>query len=224
MIRSNLTEVNQNRYLSYIASHYENKWHIYTQGKIVYPVLSLESVEELLGIDISNIALPPKNEKQNSFEPRCDINGITLTINQLKEIGYQYKLTDRKAFIDLLVGYNVCCYNNYLTESLVILADDMYNAIQLHKEFYDSVLDYCRCSIKDWCLEGKIEVNIITGQHGICYKELMDYVHYGCSKPDILLRISMNGDSHKARIAVQDYEMHFTEISYNIEIGKISFE
>lgn len=224
MIKSNLTEDYQNRYLSYIASHYENKWHIYSQGNIVYPVLGLNTLSDLFGIDLANVTIPTKRERQNSFEPRCDINGITLTIDQLKEIGFKYELFNKKAYVDLLVGYNVCRYNNYLTELLVLLADDMYNAVQIHKEFCDSVLDYCKDRFNDWRSDSKIEVDIITGPQGICYKELMEFVHYGCNKPEILFKISHNGDSYCARIAKLDYEMRFTETSYNIEIGKIYFD
>ncbi len=224
MIKSNLTEDYQNRYLLYIASHYENKWHIYSQGNIIYPVLGLNTLSDLFGIDISNVIIPPKKESENSFEPYCDISGTILTIDQLKGIGFRYKLSDRKAYVDLLVGYNVCRYNNYLTELLVLLADDMYNAIQIHKEFRDSVLDYCKDRFDDWRSDSQIDVDIITGPYGICYKELMDYVHYGCYKPEILFKISQNGKSCRARITEQDYEMRFTETSYNIEIGNICFD
>lgn len=224
MIRSNLSEVYQNRYLSYIASHYENKWQIYTQGNIIYPVIDINTLSDLFGIDISNIKIPSRKVIQNSFVPRCDINGITLNIDQLKGIGYSYKLTNKKAYVDLLAGYNVCCYNNYLTDSLVILADDMYNAIQLHKEFCESVLNYCRSHVDGLRPECNIDVDIITNSHGICYKELMDFVHYNCSKPEILFKITIDGVLHHARIAVPDYSMRFTETSYNIEICNICFE
>lgn len=225
MINSNLPEVYQNRYLSYIASNYENKWHILTQGNIIYPVLGINTLRELFGIEISDDALPPKRVKQNSFQPHTDINGVTITIDQLKTIAYQYNLTGMKAYVDLLVGYNVCCYNNYLSESLVILGDDMYNAVQLHKEFCESVRNYCIGHINGLAPESKIDVDIIANpQNGICYKDLMDFIHYGGAKPEILFRCSMNGIFLRAKIRVQDFEIHFTETSYNIEIDNIIFD
>lgn len=224
MITSNMNEIDRNRYISYISSRYNGVWRICTRGREIFPVIGISSIERIFGMIIDKTKVPPRRMKPSGYDEYCDIQEAYFDKNQFEAIANTYRLCDRKAYRDLLVAHKLELYNNNLIDELGIWADDMYNAAQLNREFYEALHTYCtnhlakQVSIKD--TDFSIEVN---HENEICYKELMDFAHYEGTKPEIRIRMKTGRRRMKGVIQPNDYEMQYRETSYNIRINNIQF-
>lgn len=225
MIISNMNEERRNKYISYISSHYNGVWQKCTRGRVVYPVIEIGSVEEIFGITIDPTNVPHRIMKPSGYEEHCDIQGMYCDDKQLEAIEFAYKLRDRKASRDLLVARDLLLYNNNLLDVLRIWLEDMYNTVQLHNEFCEALQIYCTTNqpYEQVSIIGN-DFNIdVNQQHGISYKELMDFAHYGGQKPAIRFKTSLGGRKMKGLITPNDYELQYGETSYNIRISNIQF-
>lgn len=222
MIKSNLTEQYQKVYLSYLTDRYKQKWTLARAGKRFIPVISLDAIEQLFGINLPQNEIDNRKLAFGTLDEQYNIAKTVFNIEQLKVIAYRYKLTSRKSYVDLLVAHELLRYDNYLTDVLVLLLEDMYNAVQIHKEFTEAISNYSKenGNLTDDTISVDIQVN---PNHGICYKELMNYTHYNGVKPQILFTIKKEDYSRSCIIDVDDYEMEFNEKNYNIAIRNIKF-
>lgn len=219
-----MNEIYRNRYISYISLRYQSVWQICTKGKDVFPVIGISPVERIFGISIDKSNIPLRRMRPSGYEEYCAIQEEYYNKEQFDAIAFIYNLRDRRSYRDLLVAHGLIRYNNSFINELGIWADDMYNAVQLHKEFCEALQTYLSSyldkliSINDSVFS--IDVN---PENKICYKELIDYAHYESQKPAIGFMISLGGRRKKGLIRPDDYDMQFKETSYNIRINDIQF-
>lgn len=223
MITSNLSEAYINVYMSYISTRYEHLWNALNVGNKVVPVIGVANINNLFRINVPSDLFKSAIRQQGAFSFQCDLKEPYITLDQLQRVALTYRLTDRKTFIDLKVAHNLFLYNMYRSDNLVLLVEDMYNAAQFHNEFYMSVISYFKEKKQHQELDRNINLSIDTNpENGICYKEVMDYLHYDGMKPNISFHISSGKKVIQASINASDFEAQFTEYSYNIILHNIN--
>lgn len=224
MIKSNMDEVYRNTYISYISSRYGRVWQLCTRGNEVFPLIGVSSVERIFGITVDQTKVPPRRMRTSGYDEHCDIQEMYYNQEQFDVIAFTYNLRERKAYRDLLVAHELVLYDSYRTDVLGLWADDMYNAVQLHKEFCDALQTYLSNILDEHVSVNESDFSLdVNPQHGVCYKELMDYAHYEGLKPEIKFRITVGGRRMRGVIQPNDYVMQFEETSYNIRIDNIQF-
>ena len=219
-----MNEYYQSVYTSYLSERYVHLWHMYMEGYKMAPVLTKKTVEALFNINLDDKYTGLPFPRGNTYEPTCDVQGPYVTFEYLSVIAQAFKLTLRKTYVDLKVAYSLCLYNSELIDKLPLFVDTMYNAVQLHKEFVEAVLSYYNSTNNAEFQADDVNISIeVNSQNGICYKELMDYLHYKGEKPPILFIMTIGNSKKKCVIKSSDYEAHFSETSYNINIHLIDF-
>lgn len=223
-IISNLNEYYQSFYTSYLSERYEHLWHMYVEGYKMAPVLTKKTVEALFNISLDDNYTGLPFPRGNTFEPTCEVQGPYVTFELLSVVAQKYKLTHSKTYGDLKVAYSLCLYNSELIDKLPLFADTMYNAVQLHKEFVEAVLSYYNSTNNAVFKVDDVNISVeVNPQNGICYKELIDYLHYKGPKPAILFVMTIGNLKKKCVIKSSDYDADFSETSYNINIHFIDF-
>ena len=106
MIQSNLTEQYQKTYLSYLTDRYKQKWTLVGAGNRFLPVMPLDAVEHLFGINLPQSDIDNRKLVLDKLDEHYNIAKTVFNVEQLKVIAFKYKLSSRKSFVDLLVAHS----------------------------------------------------------------------------------------------------------------------
>lgn len=219
----NLSKNDQSKYLKYLYEKYVKYWNQSDLGTAVIPVITKECIEAIFGIQLDVTRFDKyKGDPNSIYTLRCDVNGYFYNCQQLTAIASYYRFTDQKAYIDLLVAHHLFLYDFDKTNNVPLLADNMYNSLKLHKVFYGEVIAYCQKNITSYAIDDSWDISLADNTGcGICYKELMDYLHYDGEKPSVSFTLLKGNVTLKMHMTADDYNAEYGLSSYKFSIMRI---
>lgn len=225
MIISDLTQQEIQEYQKYLGENYIHYWKQYTEGPLICVYLiSVATVEKLFGIPVEKQYVMNRRMALNGYSPNFDAIGKYMIVEEFKNYAANHGLCQRRVYTDLLAAYRLVRYNKYSGTDLCLCRSEMYDAVQLHQTFSDSVIDHL------------VQIGTLTEHHpginisiddptlsGITYKCLLDYLHYGNpNKPIVRFIVSDGNKSIKCTMNPSDYDTSYDGANYTITIKDIN--
>lgn len=222
MIKSNIIGEDRNIYMSYLNDHYKHKWTMSGTGERACPVIALDTINKMFGIDVDIKSVPNYMMNTDGVNAQYGIINPVVNMQQLKALAHTYKLLFKKSYVDLVAAHELYLYDLHKSNLLELLVRDMYNAVQLHQEFCEAVCVFNKNHGHPLDNQPSIYIDV-NPANGIYYKELMDYAHYNGAKPKVSFKIKHDKITKLGVMDENDFELSFNGLGYNINIKNIKY-
>ena len=118
MIKSNIIGEDRNIYMSYLNEYYKHKWTMNGIGDRACPVIAIDTIKKLFGIDVDIKSVPYYMMNTDGVNAQFGIINPVVNLQQLKALAHTYKLSFKKSYVDLVVAHELYLYDLHKSDLL----------------------------------------------------------------------------------------------------------